>query len=114
MTAPRSARNVAMTLETLRWLPARQLGQQDDIEFRVGVWPVFFKIDGSTACVSDVPDETQGKLVGTVTISDTSSWPGSLAGAALARPAPREMTLFKGQGRGSCKCANSGARRGIR
>ena len=66
---PHTTQNVAMTLESLFWVPDPLRDQ--DLQFQLGVWPVFFKIDGSTAQVSDAPD-TLGKLIGTATVSGTT------------------------------------------
>lgn len=57
-----------MSLETLYWTadPVPEHVYTD-----VHVWPVFFKIDGGTASVSDAPG-SEGKLMGTATISGTT------------------------------------------
>jgi hypothetical protein len=68
---PRSTQNLVITLETLNWVPDPLRTQKDGFGFYPGVWPVFFKIDGSTALVSDSPD-TFGNLLGTATVSGTS------------------------------------------
>lgn len=66
---PRSTANAVLNLGTLYWVldPLRD----DDLETDANVWPVFFKIDGTTAQVSDAPD-SMGKLIGTATITGTT------------------------------------------
>ena len=46
--------DAVLNLETLYWVldPLRD----DDLESDVNVWPVYFKIDGETALVSDAPE----------------------------------------------------------
>lgn len=75
---PRSTQNVVMTLENLYWIPDPLRDQ--DLSVQPCVWPVFFKIDGATAQVSDQLDATFGKLVGTATVVGTSGT-GRLAGS---------------------------------
>src|SRR5207248_222287 len=61
--------DAVLNLETLYWVldPLRD----DDLESDVNVWPVYFKIDGETALVSDAP-ESFGKLIGTATVAGTT------------------------------------------
>jgi len=66
---PRPTVNAVMDLETLYWIPDPLRDQ--NLESDVDVWPVFFKIDGTTASVSDAP-ENKGKLLGTATTSGTT------------------------------------------
>jgi hypothetical protein len=66
---PRPMVDAVMDLETLYWIPDPLRDQ--DLEADVDVWPVFFKIDGATASVSDAPGN-MGKLMGTATTSGTT------------------------------------------
>jgi hypothetical protein len=68
---PRQSTSLALTLETLYWVGDPIRPQKDDFGFNPGLWPVFFKIDGATAAVSDAP-ESLGKLVGTATVQGTT------------------------------------------
>src|SRR5882757_7113545 len=69
MDMPRTTENFVMSLETLYFTQALVHGGNPSSD--VHVWPVFFKIDGTTAQVSDAP-ENLGKLLGTATISGTT------------------------------------------
>ena len=66
---PRPTVDAVMDMETLYWIPDPLRDQ--DLEADVDVWPVFFKIDGTTASVSDAPG-SNGKLLGTATTSGTT------------------------------------------
>jgi hypothetical protein len=61
---PQTTKNAVVTLETLFWVPDPLRDQ--NLDFRPGVWAVFFKIDGSTAQAGT------GKLIGTATVSGTT------------------------------------------
>ena len=67
MTGPQ---DVVVTLETVDWVPARP-DERDGITLHPGMWSVFFKVDGTTARVSNDPG-TQGTVVGTATVRGTT------------------------------------------
>jgi hypothetical protein len=66
---PRTIENFVMSLETLYF--THDPVPNSTLETGGYVWPVFFKIDGATAQVSDAPD-SMGKLMGTATVSGTT------------------------------------------
>jgi hypothetical protein len=66
---PRTTENFVMSLETLYF--THDPVPNSTLETGGYVWPVFFKIDGATAQVSDAPD-SMGKLMGTATVSGTT------------------------------------------
>ena len=66
---PRTTENFVMSLETLYFIHAPV--SDSTLASGVHVWPVFFKIDGTTAQVSDAP-ENLGKLLGTATVSGST------------------------------------------
>ena len=74
---PRRTEDAVMTLETLYWAPDPLRDQ--DLSAQICVWPVFFKIDGATAEVSDQPGP-YAKLVGTATVAGTTGT-GRLTGS---------------------------------
>jgi len=64
---PYSAVNAVINLETLYWMPQSLEvpdGAVPDDEGVVNLWPVYFKIDGSTTQV-----DAGGQLTGTATVS---------------------------------------------
>jgi hypothetical protein len=93
---PRQTENVVMSLETLYWAPDPLRDQ--DLSVQPCVWPVFFKIDGATAVLSDQPD-TLEKLVGTATVVGTTGT-GRLAGKLAMNASltiPPEIGEWSGQ-----------------
>jgi hypothetical protein len=93
---PRQTENVVMSLETLYWAPDPLRDQ--DLSVQPCVWPVFFKIDGATAVLSDQP-ETFKKLVGTATVVGTTGT-GRLAGRLAVNATlaiPPEVGQWSGQ-----------------
>lgn len=75
-----STENVLVELQTLEWIQTR--ADEQDQGLPVGVWPFFFKIDGSTfQLVGTGPDF--GQLVGAIT-GQTTTGAGLLPGELVA------------------------------
>ena len=93
---PRQTATLVMTLEALYWAPDPLRDQ--DLSVNPCVWPVFFKIDGSTAQVSDQP-ETLGRLIGTATVIGTTGT-GRIGGSLAVNGSlaiPPEIGQWMGQ-----------------